>query len=87
MCVDSTHDTNEAGFKLINVVVPDEYGEGIVVAWCIASGESEYMVKAFLEAVKNNIGLIAKPFNPLCLMSDYDDSFKNAMVKVNAISR
>lgn len=28
VCIDSTHKTNSHGFKLITVVVPDEYGEG-----------------------------------------------------------
>ena len=29
VCIDSTHKTNSHNFKLITVVVPDEYGEGI----------------------------------------------------------
>ena len=29
VCIDSTHKTNSHNFKLITVVVPDEYGEGV----------------------------------------------------------
>jgi len=29
MCIDSTHGTNQYRFKLITVVVPDDYGKGI----------------------------------------------------------
>lgn len=28
LCIDSTHGTNQYRFKLISVVVPDEYGKG-----------------------------------------------------------
>ena len=27
-CVDSTHGTNQYRFKLITIIVPDEYGKG-----------------------------------------------------------
>jgi len=33
VCVDSTHKTNQYRFKLITVVVPDEYHNGIVVVY------------------------------------------------------
>lgn len=28
LCIDSTHGTNQYCFKLISIVVPDEYGKG-----------------------------------------------------------
>ena len=39
VCVDATHGTNAYEFKLITLLVVDEYGEGFPVAWCIANRE------------------------------------------------
>ena len=33
VCVDSTHKTNQYRFKLITVVVPDEYHNGITIVY------------------------------------------------------
>ena len=37
ICIDSTHCTNMYDFNLIIIIVNDEYGEGIPVAWMSAS--------------------------------------------------
>ncbi len=37
--MDTTHGTNMYDFNLLSVVVLDEYGEGIPVAWMISSRE------------------------------------------------
>lgn len=34
ICIDSTHKTNEYRFKLITIVVPDEYCNGKIGHWC-----------------------------------------------------
>ena len=34
VCIDSTHKTNSHNFKLITVVVPDDYGEGLYLTLC-----------------------------------------------------
>jgi hypothetical protein len=47
VCIDSTHKTNSHNFKLITVVVPDEYG-GQPVAWCIADREDIPLMSLFL---------------------------------------
>jgi len=39
ICVDSTHGTNVYDFKLITILVIDEFGEGIPVAWMISKGK------------------------------------------------
>ncbi|GFR27067.1 uncharacterized protein TNCT_647971 [Trichonephila clavata] len=39
VCVDSTHGTNSYNFKLITVLVVDDFGEGFPVAWCISNQE------------------------------------------------
>ena len=35
VCIDSTHGTNIYDFKLVTMLVVDEYGEGIPVGWMI----------------------------------------------------
>ncbi|GFS48669.1 uncharacterized protein TNCV_2707261 [Trichonephila clavipes] len=37
LCIDSTHQTNEYGFYLLNLIVPDEYGIGYPVAHFITN--------------------------------------------------
>ena len=39
VCVDATHGTNAYDFKLITLLVVDEYGEGFPVAWCVTNKE------------------------------------------------
>ncbi|GFV16592.1 c2H2-type domain-containing protein [Trichonephila clavipes] len=39
VCVDSTHGTNSYNFKLITVLVVDDFDEGFPVAWCISNRE------------------------------------------------
>jgi hypothetical protein len=33
ICVDTTYSTNVYDFKLMTIMVVDEYGEGVPVAW------------------------------------------------------
>ncbi len=42
VCIDSTHGTNGYDFKLISIVVVDEFGEGFPVAWCFSNQEERY---------------------------------------------
>ncbi len=37
VCADSTHGTNSYDFYLTNLLVVDEYGEGIPVGWLISN--------------------------------------------------
>ena len=39
VCVDATHGTNAYDFKLITLLVVDEYGEGFPCTWCITNIE------------------------------------------------
>ena len=39
VCIDTTHGTNMYHFNLITLVVIDEYGEGIPVAWMLSNRE------------------------------------------------
>ena len=31
VCLDSTHETNQYKFKLVTVLVPDEFGKGLLI--------------------------------------------------------
>ena len=42
ICIDSTHGTNMYDFYLVTVLVIDEYGEGIQVAWMISNREDKW---------------------------------------------
>ena len=41
LCMDSTHKTNIYSFKLITLLVPDEFRHGYPVAFCISNKENE----------------------------------------------
>ena len=47
VCVDSTHGTNMYDFKLITMLVVDEYGEGIPVGWMISNCEDGIILTEF----------------------------------------
>ncbi|GFT80353.1 c2H2-type domain-containing protein [Nephila pilipes] len=47
ICVDSTHGTNCYDFKLITVLVVDDFGEGFPVAWCISNREDFTILRKF----------------------------------------
>ena len=74
VCVDSTHGTNVYDFKLITIIVLDELGEGIPVAWMISNREDALALMPFFRKIKEKCGDIsAKVF-----MSDDADNFYNA---------
>ena len=52
ICMDATHGTNMYDFKLITLLVHDEFGEGIQVAWAITNREDTTMLVEFLTAIK-----------------------------------
>ena len=70
-CVDSTHKTNEYGYKLITLVVADEYHNGLLnsyvsivvicilsglpVAWGIADTEDINTYTEFFSAIKKRV--------------------------------
>ena len=45
ICVDSTSGTND--FLLISVVIIDDHGEGLPVAWAITNHEDAVTLKVF----------------------------------------
>ena len=50
--MDSTHGTNVYDFLLISIVVVDDHGEGLPVAWAITNHETTTVLEEFLHAVK-----------------------------------
>lgn len=61
VCMDATHKTNIYDFKLITLLVTDEYGEGIPVAWAVTNREDVTMLIQFLQAVHNKTGQLNCP--------------------------
>ena len=56
--IDTTHGTNIYHFNLITLVVIDEYGEGIPVAWMLSNREDTISLLPFFEAIKGSSGVI-----------------------------
>ncbi|GFQ95769.1 c2H2-type domain-containing protein [Trichonephila clavata] len=54
VCVDSTHGTDSYNFKLITVLVVDDFGEGFPVAWCISNQEDFTVLRKKFLLIKNN---------------------------------
>ena len=52
ICLDSTHGTYIYDFYLTTIVVVDEYGEGIPVAWCLSNRIDMLVLSEFLKALK-----------------------------------
>nr|XP_022334767.1 uncharacterized protein LOC111131491 [Crassostrea virginica] len=78
LCMDSTHKTNIYSFKLITLLVLDEFRHGYPVAFCISNRESEDAITVFLNAVK------ARAPNTVVnvLMTDDDNAGWNAVKSV-----
>ena len=72
--MDSTHGTNAYQFLLISVMVLDDYGEGIPVAWAISNKEDTTTLVQYLTAVKERV----RNIDPTVFMSDDADAFYNA---------
>lgn len=79
VCMDSTHGTNGYGFYLISILVVDEFGEGVPVAWCVCNREDEVVLTQFLTVIKNHIDVTCVP---AWFMSDMAPQFYTAWTKV-----
>ena len=74
VCVDSTHGTTNYDFLLTTLVVVDEYGEGIPVAYLISNRVDTAIIGHFFHTIVNNVG----PIKASVFMSDDDPIFYNA---------
>ena len=66
VCIDSTHQTNHYSYLLNTLMVVDEYGEGIPVAYLLCNRETGEIQKVFFSAIKARIG----PLEPEVFMTD-----------------
>ena len=48
ICMDATHGTTMHGLLLVTVLVIDEYGEGIPVAWALSNEEDQQVLTLFV---------------------------------------
>ena len=76
VCVDATHGTNAHDFKLITLLVVDEYGEGFPVVWCSTNKEDRAVLIEFLSSVRTRCGMV----QPLWFMSDMAEQYYLAWV-------
>ena len=74
ICMDSTHGTNMYQFLLITIMIIDEHGEGLPVAWAINNKEDTTMLVKYLTAVKGK----TEKITPTVFMSYDADAFYNA---------
>ncbi|XP_062596991.1 uncharacterized protein LOC134258447 isoform X1 [Saccostrea cucullata] len=74
LCMDSTHKTNSYSFKLITLLVPDQFRKGYPVAFCISNREDETAIALFLNSVKSR----SPETQVNILMTDDDNAGWNA---------
>ena len=78
VCIDSTHGTTGYDFLLTTVMVTDECGEGLPVAWCLSNHEDFTHMCLFFKLLRENCGQLS----PHWLMSDTASQFYNAWVAI-----
>ena len=59
VCLDATHGTTTYDFLLITVVIVDEYGEGVPIAWALSNREDKSVLVQFLKSVKTRLGILS----------------------------
>ena len=69
--MDATHSTTQYDFLLITIMVIDDYGEGVPVAWAISNSENTTLLVEYLKAVRTNTGDILTEI----FMSDCADQY------------
>ena len=74
ICVDSTHGTTAYDFLLTSVVVVDEFGEGVPIAWLLSNHEDFTHMCLFFNILKQNCGILS----PQWIMSDMANQYFNA---------
>ena len=74
LCMDSTHNTNIYSFKLITLMVPDEFRKGYPVAFCISNREDELAMSLFLSSVRS----LSPETKVNVIMTDDDNAGWNA---------
>ena len=73
ICCNSTHGTNRYNFPLTTIHVFDEFGEGMLVAWCLSNPEDFWSMVEFFPKSKR-CGAVQSGF----FMNDMANQFYNA---------
>ena len=82
ICVDATHGTNAYDFLLITVLVIDDFGEGVPVAWAISNKEDATTLATFFKHLKCKSGDI----KPTYFMSDDAQAYWNAWSSIFGVN-
>ena len=72
--MDATHGLNNKKVLLITIVIVDEFGNGVPIAFCLSERENEQTITAFLQCVRRLAGQINAEF----FMSDDADAYFNS---------
>ena len=81
ICVDSTHGTNMYDFLLITVLVSDEFGEGLPIAWTISNKEDTETLTVFMKKLRVASGELRPDFFMSDDANQYWNSWKTAYDK------
>lgn len=52
ICVDATHGTQKYKFLLVTVLIVNDFGKGVPVAWLVTTNETEIMLKSFFKHLR-----------------------------------
>lgn len=72
--MDATHGTVKYGYKLVTILVLDQMGKGVPVAWGVLEHESAEDYTKLLEVVRDEVlrkaALAGKAWQPSCMLTD-----------------
>lgn len=73
ICVDGTHGTNPYDFELNTVMVSDELGEAMPVAYMVSNRKDTKICEVFFSVIKDTMGLV----NTRTFMTDVTETYYN----------
>lgn len=71
ICVDSTHGTNMYGFLLVTLLIVDEFGLGVSVAWFITTSEDQETLSNFFSAIYSRSDFVLFFTNVLAILLSF----------------
>lgn len=77
MCADGTHGLNRYRYQLYSLMVVDEYGNGIPVAYCFSNKADTIVIKIFFESLKKGLNYAV---HTEILMIDDEPTFISAWI-------
>ena len=79
--MDATHGTNYYDFKLVSVLILDDFVEGVPVGWMVSNKEDSTVLTEFLRSLQERTGQITTK----CFMSDDAEQYHSSWSKVLSI--